>query len=410
MAAADTTENAKPPGVRRLGFVPAFDGVRGRRGAPRDCVPLPAPARPVDDALRAPCDFTRLPGGAVHKVTHLVLVLRVHPKPFFGSLFPKGGFARRRHLLRAERISHHGAAPARARRARDRISFPGFYRRRALRLLPALVPVPRRAADVLDRHARDVGDRARRDRLDRLLLLELEALLHVPGGPEGARASLVVVGRGAVLHGVAVGRGGVRRRPATSVDRDHGDGRVHRGRSRCGAYVLAEHGNLLLLYFRTDVRADALLVGALTAYLWTRGMVPPRRFLVPAGVVRARVRHGLRRSDSRARPISCSTAVSPCSPSRSPSCCSRSSTPTGSRRAFLTNEAAPGRRSGLVRPLPVALLRVHDRGRRRWATYSHGARIATAFGITIAATLFSWFVVEQRFLRRKQRVLQRRRR
>ena len=30
-------------------------------------------------------------------------------------------------------------------------------------------------------------------------------------------------------------------------------------------------------------------------------------------------------------------------------------------------------------------------------------RIATAIGITTAATLFSWFVVEQRFLRRKRR-------
>jgi peptidoglycan/LPS O-acetylase OafA/YrhL len=31
-------------------------------------------------------------------------------------------------------------------------------------------------------------------------------------------------------------------------------------------------------------------------------------------------------------------------------------------------------------------------------------RIVTAFAVSIAVTLFSWFVVEQRFLRRKIRV------
>ena len=55
-------------------------------------------------------------------------------------------------------------------------------------------------------------------------------------------------------------------------------------------YVLAEHANLLLLYFRTDVRADALLVGALAAYLWTRGYVPPSALPRSGCVARARVR------------------------------------------------------------------------------------------------------------------------
>jgi peptidoglycan/LPS O-acetylase OafA/YrhL len=36
-----------------------------------------------------------------------------------------------------------------------------------------------------------------------------------------------------------------------------------------------------LVYFRTDARADALLVGALAAHLWIRGVVPVKRFLVP---------------------------------------------------------------------------------------------------------------------------------
>ena len=40
---------------------------------------------------------------------------------------------------------------------------------------------------------------------------------------------------------------------------------------------------------------------------------------------------------------------------------------------------------------------------QKMGTYPPAARIATASGITITATLFSWFVVEQRFLRRKHR-------
>ena len=40
---------------------------------------------------------------------------------------------------------------------------------------------------------------------------------------------------------------------------------------------------------------------------------------------------------------------------------------------------------------------------QKMGAYSTTERIATAFGITAAATLFSWFVVEQRFLRRRHR-------
>ena len=40
---------------------------------------------------------------------------------------------------------------------------------------------------------------------------------------------------------------------------------------------------------------------------------------------------------------------------------------------------------------------------QKMGAYSTAERIATAFWITIAATLFSWFVVEQRFLRRRHR-------
>jgi peptidoglycan/LPS O-acetylase OafA/YrhL len=46
--------------------------------------------------------------------------------------------------------------------------------------------------------------------------------------------------------------------------------------------LLARHINPSLVYFRTDARADALLVGALTAHLWIRGKVPWKRFLAPA--------------------------------------------------------------------------------------------------------------------------------
>jgi peptidoglycan/LPS O-acetylase OafA/YrhL len=45
---------------------------------------------------------------------------------------------------------------------------------------------------------------------------------------------------------------------------------------------LLRHAEPASIYLRTDARADALLVGALLAHLWVRGIVPPKRFLVVA--------------------------------------------------------------------------------------------------------------------------------
>jgi peptidoglycan/LPS O-acetylase OafA/YrhL len=165
--------------------------------------------------------------------------------------------------------------------------------------------------------------------------------------------------------------------------------------------VLARHDSLLLLYFRTDVRADALLVGALTAYLWTRGFVPPKKVLVPAAwVALAFVTACVIRFESTARfffdggftAVAVAVAV-----------------------MLLAIVEADWLSKRLLAWGPLRAVGRISYGLYLWhffvftivaqkmGAYSTTERIATAFGITAAATLFSWFVVEQRFLRRKHR-------
>ena len=166
-------------------------------------------------------------------------------------------------------------------------------------------------------------------------------------------------------------------------------------------FLLAEHDNLTLLYFRTDVRADALLVGALTAYLWTRGFVLSRRLLIPAAWLSlAFVTGCVIRFESTARfffdggftAVAIAVAV----------------------MVYAIVEADwLSKRVLTFRPLR-AVGRV-SYGLYLWhffvftivaekmGAFSSVTRIATAVGITVAATLFSWFVVEQPFLRRKHR-------
>ena len=160
-------------------------------------------------------------------------------------------------------------------------------------------------------------------------------------------------------------------------------------------------GNLLTLYIRTDTRADSLLVGALLSVTvgaagdtdpWSR----PRRMggnRVPRGLrgllgprernpLRGRL-HGLRGGGSHLDPRDDRKRLD-----REPAAVLRSPAPRG---------------TGLVRALPLALAifgAVAQEG-SGWPTLT---RVTVAFGLTIAFTALSWNLVERPALRWKRRL------
>jgi peptidoglycan/LPS O-acetylase OafA/YrhL len=399
MRAGDTTETTTSRSVRRLGVVPAFDGLRGVAVLLVVAYHFRHLLDPWTTHYVRRVTVTRLPGGAAHKVTHLVLVLRVHPKPFFGALMPKGGslgvdifFVLSGFLITALLLREHASG--------GRISFGGFYRRRALRLLPALfLFVAAQLTYAIVTHGKWAAERgaivsivfyfwnwrlfytypAVPKGLAHLWSLSVEEQFYIVWPLVAAlfiaarrRASTVITAMAACVAAVAVWRA-----------------------------VLAQHDSLLLLYFRTDVRADALLVGALTAYLWTRGLVPPRRLLVPAAwVALVFVSVCVVRFESTARflfnggftAIAIAVAVMLLAIVEA----------DWLSRRVLTFQ--PLRAVGRVSyGLYLWHFFVFTIVAQKMGAFSTAERIATAFGITAAATLFSWFVVEQRFLRRKHR-------
>jgi peptidoglycan/LPS O-acetylase OafA/YrhL len=335
----------------------------------------------------------------VHRVVRRVLVLRIHPKPFFGALMPKGGslgvdvfFVLSGFLITALLLREH--------ETRGRISFGGFYRRRALRLLPALfLFVAAQLTYSIITHGQWAAERgaivsivfyfwnwrlfytypAVPKGLAHLWSLSVEEQFYIVWPLVVAlliavrrRASGVIATMATVIAAVAIWRA-----------------------------VLARHDNLVLLYFRTDVRADALLVGALTAYLWTRGLVPAKRFLVPAAwIALVFVAACIIRFESTARflfdggftVVAIAVAVMLLAIVDA---------------GWLSKHVltfAPLRAVGRVSyGLYLWHFFVFTIVAQKMGAYSTAERIATAFGITIAATLFSWFVVEQRFLRRRHR-------
>jgi len=399
MGAAPTTETTTSRSVRRLGIVPAFDGLRGVAVLLVVAYHFRHLLDPWTTRYVRRTTFTRLPSGAARKVTHLVLVLRVHPKRFWGALFPQGGslgvdifFVLSGFLITALLLREHASE--------HRISFRGFYRRRALRLLPALfLFVAAQLTYAMLTHGQWKTERgallaiifyvwnwklfytypAVPKGLAHLWSLSVEEQFYIVWPLVVAvfiaarrRSSTVITAMVAAVAAVAVWR-----------------------------FLLAKHDNLTLLYFRTDVRADALLIGALTAYLWTRGFVPPRRFLVPAAWLSLTfVTVCVIRFESTARfffdggftAVAVAVAIMTCAIVEA----------DWLSRRVLTFRAlrAVGRVSyGLYLWHFFVFTIVAE----KMGAFSALTRIATAVGITTAATLFSWFVIEQRFLRRKYR-------
>ena len=215
-------------------------------------------------------------------------------QPFYARQPGARRLPRRRRVLRAVGLPDHDAAAPGARGVRRRSSLRRFYARRALRLLPAF--------GVLFAIAVVMHSRSRpATRTDPTALGLLGMFFYVgqlgerlpPRRARSVLAHLVARDRGAVLSRVA---GDPRLPAAQAVAAEH-DRRDHDGRHRRGGgvagLVLAHHfghrtlRRLLLsrspappgagrrarpshrvwnrLYFGSDTRADALLVGCLTA-------------------------------------------------------------------------------------------------------------------------------------------------
>jgi peptidoglycan/LPS O-acetylase OafA/YrhL len=398
MGRRETAEISTARSVRRLGIVPAFDGVRGVAVLLVVAYHFRHLLDPWTTHYVRARSAPRLPGEPALAHTHLVLALRVHPKPFFGALAPRGGslgvdifFVLSGFLITALLLREQARA--------GRISFRGFYRRRALRLLPALLLFV--AAQLTYAMVTHVQWAAERDALTSIILYfwNWRLFYTYPAVPRGLAHlwSLSVEEQFYMVWPLIVAvLVTARRRASTVIGTMVG----------CVAavavwrIVCAEHERLLLLYFRTDVRADALLVGALAAYLWTRGWVPPRRLLAPAAwVALVFVTACVFRLEPTNRfyfnggftAIAIAVAIM-----------LLAIIDSNWLSAGLTWQPlrAVGRVSyGLYLWHFFVFMMVSQ----KMAAFSSGTRIATAFAITTVATLFSWFVIEQRFLRRKDR-------
>ena len=284
---------------------------------------------------------------------------------------------RRRHVLRPLRLPDHDAArrPS-ASRHRAGSSLDAFWGRRARRLLPALflllvVVVLYGSATMSAAPARGpAGRRAREPLLRRQLALHRHRPVVLrPAHPAlAAPAPLVARDRGAVLPGVAVGRG---RRPGARAA-------ARAGRSSCVTVagivvsqifmvVLYDEADPSRAYYGTEARAHTLLVGCLLALMLLRRLErrrAPRRRAVSRRSASSRSRSCCSCSRRRPRARGCSTAATSSFAVLVAVVIAAAVQPLGVLRRVPRAPPAPVRRADLLRPLPLALAgdRVHDPG------------------------------------------------
>jgi peptidoglycan/LPS O-acetylase OafA/YrhL len=177
------------------------------------------------------------------------------------AFFVLSGFLITALLLREQAVSGH-------------VQLGNFYRRRALRLLPALVVFL--AAHVIYALVTDVPVAVERGSVFSVLFYYSNTWLHRPPTSQGLGGlwSLAVEEQFYMVWPLMfLLLLGIRRRLTTVVFITVGliaAVCVHRA-------MLFQRGTpTLTLYTRTATRADALLVGALLAQLWVRGKVPKR--------------------------------------------------------------------------------------------------------------------------------------
>lgn len=380
---------------RRLGTVPALDGVRGV-----------AVLLVVAYHFRYMLDpwttrWARLPAVAGSNVGsgRWVLLPHPHPAPILGHLIPRGGFlgvdiffVLSGFLITALLLREHTAS--------GRIGFRGFYQRRALRLLPALFLFV--IAQFIYASIVHVPSNVEQDSITSVLFYywNWQFVYGYPAIPPALAHlwSLSVEEQFYLVWPlVIVVCLSVRRRFVTML--------TVMGTAVLAIAiwreVLAHHERVFLLYYRTDTRADSLIIGAIAAILWARGFVPPRRVLVPAACAALLfVAFCVVSFDSTDRflydggftAIAIAVAVILISVMEADWLLSRVLTIRALRAVgrvayglYLWHVLVFWIVSQHMRSSPAAL------------------RITTAFALTAAVTVFSWTVVERPFLRLKDR-------
>ena len=259
MTAGDATESMKDTGIRRLGIVPAFDGVRGVAVLLTVAYHFRHLLDPWTTHYVRRAKVTHLVGGGIQFSEHPVGAgAAAAPDPLLRAAIPSGGFLGVDvfFVLSGFLIT---ALLLREQATRGRISFPGFYRRRALRLLPALFLFV--AAQIVYAVITHVNFAAERDAVVALLFYfwNWRLFFTYPAVPRGIAHlwSLSVEEQFYLVWPLAVALFfGVRRRASSVIT----------AMIACIAavvlwrFVLTDGGRLILLYFRTDVRADELVV------------------------------------------------------------------------------------------------------------------------------------------------------
>lgn len=240
--AESTSPDARTVASRRLSHVPALDGLRG-----------------VAVLLVL---FTH-----VWEVTP-----RLTPRPFYGFLgvdifFVLSGFLITALLLREQ--------------ASGAVSFRGFYRRRALRLLPALFALV--AAYSVYAAVTDLGTRVWPTMLSMVFYFDNWRIVFggikatTPPGL-GHMWSLSIEEQFYMLWPAILIIGLKRQLSIVVAIIAAVILVIHLDRA-----VFWSHGtNWVYLYVRTDARADSLLIGALVALLWVRGYLPTRYTAIAA--------------------------------------------------------------------------------------------------------------------------------
>jgi len=355
--------------LRRIGYVPAFDGLRG------------------------------ILAFIVVSSHGIVLAPDWSPLPRELAFYPPGGFlaldvffVMSGFLITALLLGEQGR--------NGRIGVLGFYRRRALRLLPVLFCVL--ALHVAYAHATGIGEAAGANKLVPVLAYygNLARAWGEDLGPFNHTWSLAVEEQFYIVWPcVVILFLGVRRRLATVtfvLVAAIGAIAVHR------ALLWQQGHDWLDLYVRTDTRADAILVGALLAHLWVRGRTPQRDLgLVGcAGLAILLTSMLAEPTPARAWYYLGGFTVASC----------------GSALLLLAVIDGPWSRSRILRFRPFVALGDVSYGIYVWhfpiffavarygAEWSPQLRIAVALPLTAVAVYLGWVLVERPALRFKDRL------